>query len=239
MKDSTQGKKSGLRSSIKNGISMPIAHKLVLSFILVSVLSTAIFTYAGIRLMANRVVAETQDRIRNDLNAAREIYTGEARHINDVVRLNARRPIIQEALLTGDSENIENDLINVKESEALDFLTLTDENGNVVMRTNYPYHSGDNLAEDDVINTVMNTEVTVNATTIIPQEELQAESSVLAEKARFNIIDTPMARPSTKSEETSGMAIVSASPVFDDAQNLIGYSMVGSYLIRIMSWLTR
>jgi hypothetical protein len=77
MKDSTQGKKSGLRASIKNGISMPIAHKLVLSFILVSVLSTAIFTYAGIRLMANRIVAETQDRIRNDLNAAREIYTGE------------------------------------------------------------------------------------------------------------------------------------------------------------------
>src|SRR4030067_3141900 len=86
---------------IKNGFPMPIARKLILSFLLISIITNAIFTIAGIRLMANRIVAETQDRIRNDLNAAREIYSGEARHINDVVRMNARRPIIHDALMLG------------------------------------------------------------------------------------------------------------------------------------------
>jgi len=211
---------------------MPIARKLVLSFLLVSIVATAIFTFAGIRLMANRIVAETQDRIRNDLNAAREIYSGEARHINDVVRLNARRPIIQDALLSGDSTIINNDLINVKESEALDFLTLTDGFGNVVMRTNYPYNIGNNLAQDEVINSVMNTKETVTTTTILSEGVLQSESPVLAEKAYFNIVDTPMARPSTKTEETSGMAIVSASPVFDSSQNMIGILYGGLLLNR-------
>ncbi len=221
-----------ITSKRKRSFSVPIAHKLILSFLLVSIVSTAIFTFAGIRLMANRVVAETQDRIRNDLNAAREIYTGEARHINDVVRLNARRPIIQDALSSGDSTSVDNDLINVKESEALDFLTLTDEFGNVVMRTNYPYNLGDNLAQDEVISSVMNNKETVTTTTILSDAELKSESSVLAEKAHFNIIDTPMAKPSSKTEETSGMAIVSASPIFDSTQNLIGILYGGLLLNR-------
>ena len=232
MANTDKGKKLGFISKIRYGIPMPIVHKLVLSFLLVSIVATAIFTFAGIRLMANRIVAETQDRIRNDLNAAREIYTGEARHIDDVVRLNARRPIIQDALLSGDSTNIDNDLINVKESEALDFLTLTDEFGNVVLRTNFPYNTGDNLAQDEVINYVMNTKETVTTTTILPKGVLKSESPVLAEKAHFNIIDTPKARPSTKTEETSGMAIVSASPVFDASQNLIGILYGGLLLNR-------
>jgi len=232
MAHSTDGNKRGLLAKYRNGFPMPIATKLVLSFLLVSIVSTAVFTFAGIRLMANRIVAETQDRIRNDLNAAREIYTGEARHIDDVVRLNARRTIIQDALISGDSSIIDNDLINVKESEVLDFLTLTDKDGNVVLRTNYPYAVGDNLAKDDVIKSVMDKKETVTATTILTEGVLQSESPVLAEKARFNIIDTPMARPSTKTEETSGMAIVSASPVFDSTQNLIGILYGGLLLNR-------
>ncbi|OGO14373.1 MAG: hypothetical protein A2Y53_04590 [Chloroflexi bacterium RBG_16_47_49] len=172
--------------------------------------------------MANRIVAEAQERVRNDLNAAREIYLGEARHINDVVRLNARRPITQDALLSGTTIVIVDDLINVRQSEGLDILTLTDEFGDVVLRTNAPYNLGDNLAQDEVINAVMKTKQTVMTTTIFSGEKLLLETPDLAEKAHFNLIDTPMARPLDKKEETSGMMLVSASPVFDSEQNLIG-----------------
>src|SRR4030043_1707804 len=131
MATKANGNELGFISKIRYGFPLPIAHKLVLSFLLISVITNIIFTITGIRMMANRIVAETQDRIRDDLNAAREIYSGEARHIDDVVRMNARRPIIQDALLAGDSTSINNDLISVKEGESLDFLTLTDELGNV------------------------------------------------------------------------------------------------------------
>src|SRR4030067_696081 len=139
-------------SARKRSFTVSIAHKLVLSFLLISIITNVIFTIAGIRLMANRVVAEAQERIRNDLNAAREIYLSEARHINDVIRLNARRPITQDALLSGTTIVIVDDLINVRQSEGLDILTLTDEFGDVVLRTNAPYNLGDNLAQDEVIN---------------------------------------------------------------------------------------
>ncbi len=182
--------------------------------------------------MVNRIVAEAQDRIRNDLNAAREIYSSEGRHINDVVRLNARRPIVEDALLSGVTTSIFDDLVNIRESEGLDFLTLTDQNGNVVLRTNAPYNLGDSLTQDEVIKAVIEGKQTVNTTTILPEAVLQLESALLAEKADFNIIDTPMARPSNKKEETSGMAIVTASPVFDSSQNLIGILFGGLLLNR-------
>jgi len=227
-----KGKGQKKISAFFRSFTIPIAHKLILSFLLISIVTNAIFTIAGIRLMANRILAEAQDRIRNDLNAAREIYSGEARHINDVVRLNARRPIIQDALLSGITTNIIDDLINVRQTELLDFLTLTDEFGNVILRTNSPYNLGDNLAQDEVVNSVMKTKDTVTTTTILSVEELHSESTALVEKAHFYVIDTPMARPSTKTEETSGMVIVSASPVFDFSQNLIGILYGGLLLNR-------
>ena len=209
-------------SARKRSFTVSIAHKLVLSFLLISIITNVIFTITGIQLMANRIVAEAQERVRNDLNAAREIYLGEARHINDVVRLNARRPITQDALLSGTTIVIVDDLINVRQSEGLDILTLTDEFGDVVLRTNAPYNLGDNLAQDEVINAVMKTKQTVMTTTIFSGAKLLLETPDLAEKAHFNLIDTPMARPLDKKEETSGMMLVSASPVFDSEQNLIG-----------------
>src|SRR4030067_3264616 len=84
-------------SARKRSFTVSIAHKLVLSFLLISIITNVIFTITGIQLMANRIVAEAQERVRNDLNAAREIYLGEARQINKVARLNARRRHTQEA----------------------------------------------------------------------------------------------------------------------------------------------
>ncbi len=225
-------KVQSLISARKRSYTVPIAHKLILSFLLISIITNVIFTVAGIRLMANRIVAEAQDRIRNDLNAAREIYLGEARHINDVVRLTARRPITLDALLSGITSDILNDLIYVRQSEGLDILTLTDEFGNVVLRTNAPNNLGDSLAQDEVINSVRKTKQTVTTTSIFSGEKLLLESVSLEERAFFYLIDTPMARPLAKTEETSGMVLVSASPVFDSNHNLIGILYGGILLNR-------
>jgi two-component system NtrC family sensor kinase len=207
---------------IGKGFPMPIAHKLILSFLLISIFTIATFTIAGIQLMANRIVAEAQARINNDLNAAREIYLGDATHINDIVRSNARRNVTKDVLLSGTTSSILDDLINVKETEGLDFLTLTDKNGVVVLRTNPPYNLGDDLTGDEVVNFVKKNQAPVTTTTVFSFTELLAESPVLAQKAQIKIIGTPMARPQTITKETSGMVMASAAPVLDLNNNLIG-----------------
>ena len=57
-----------------NGIFIPIATKLIFAFILIIVFISAIFMVVGVRIISDRFVSEAQDKVRNDLNAAREIY---------------------------------------------------------------------------------------------------------------------------------------------------------------------
>jgi len=74
--------------------------------------------------------------------------------------------------------------------------------------------------------------VAVAATTIISIEDLRMESPFLVEQAHFTFIDTPMARPRSESEQTSGMILEAAAPIFDYQNNLIGILYGGVLLNR-------
>ncbi|MHC4434737.1 MAG: sensor histidine kinase, partial [Planctomycetota bacterium] len=52
--------------------------------------------------------------------------------------------------------------------------------------------------------------------------ELAKESPILAKQASLRFIDTQMARPRIETEQSSGMMMKAASPIFDYAGNLIG-----------------
>ena len=179
---------------------MPITYKLIVSFLIISIFSNIFFTIAGITFIGNRIITEAQDRVRNDLNSAREIYFGELRHITDVVQLTARRPIVQDIFATGVTEDIQSDLDYEKEYENLDILTVVDKSGSVVLRTNYPYNTGDNLYQQEIIKSALNNEETIASSTIVPGEFLAQEFPRLAENAHIVFSDTPMARPRPETE---------------------------------------
>jgi two-component system NtrC family sensor kinase len=65
---------------------------------------------------------------------------------------------------------------------------------------------------------------------IVDGETLQQESPLLAEQAYFEFIDTPLARPRQESEETAGMMLKAAAPIFDSQRNLIG-TLYGGVLL--------
>jgi two-component system NtrC family sensor kinase len=99
------------------GLRIPIATRLALSFLLIIVIISTIFTIVGIQLISNRIVTEAQEKVSHDLNSAREIYQSQLRHINDVVRLTADRFFIKDALISGDVEKISEELVRVKKGE--------------------------------------------------------------------------------------------------------------------------
>ena len=214
----------------KKGIALPITYKLIASFLIISIFTNIFFTIAGITFIGNRIITEAQERVRNDLNSAREIYLGELRHITDVVQLTARRPIIQDIFAFGVTENIQSDLDYEKKYEDLDILTVVDKSGTVVLRTNYPYNTGDNLYQQEIIKSALDKEETIASSTIVPVDFLAKESPRLVESAHFVFIDTPMARSRPDTEEGSGMLLAVAAPVFNDDDLLIG-SLFGAVLL--------
>ena len=211
---------------------VPIATKLVLSFLLIVALISTIYMVVGIRLIGDRVISEAQEKVRHDLNAARELYLGNLAHINDIVRVTADRFFLREAILSGNIKNAYRELHRVRIEEGLDVLTLTDQYGNVLLRTAFYDQGGDNQSHDEIIRKVLENQESVASTIIVSGEDLEKESPLLKEKAYFEFIDTPLARQRDETEEADGMMLKAASPIFDSQRSLIGILYGGILLNR-------
>jgi len=216
----------------RNGVRIPIATKLILGFLLIIVITSIVFIAVGIQLIGDRIVSEAQEMVGQDLNAAREIYLSDLRRINDVVRFTAGRFFLRDALLSNEIDQVTRELVKVKESEGLDVLTLTDPSGHVLFRTSNVDLLGDSQSQDELVNAVLNNKEPVAATSIVAADDLQKESPHLAEQAYFEFIDTPKARARPETEETRGMMLKAAAPIFDDENTLVGILYGGVLLNR-------
>ena len=211
-------------------IRAPIVTKLMLGFVLIIVLISVVFMFFGVRLIIDRILSEAQEKVRNDLNAAREIYLSNLTHINDAVRYTSDRSFIRDALLSGNIEEASAELINVKNDANLDILSITDQYGYVLLRTSNGEVVGDNQGHDEIIQAVLLNEVPVSSTIIVSGEDLKNEDPNLAEKAHIKYIDTPLAREIVEIEDTAGMMLKAAAPIFDSSNHLIG-TVYGGVLI--------
>jgi len=115
----------------------------------------------------------------------------------------------------------------------LDVLTLLDPTGRVVVRTRPPYQDGDRpqLDADPVLRAVFAGRP-ASGTVIVPHHALEAEGRGLAEQAYLELVSTPMAEPSPRTRETSGMMLKAADPVLDDDGRLLGTVYGGVLLNR-------
>lgn len=222
--------RSGFKS--QNGVRVPIATKLILSFLLIIVIISVVFMVVGVQLISNRIVSEAQEKVRHDLNTAREIYLSKLSHINDVVRLTADRFFIEEAILSGNIQEAKIELLRIKNMGELDVLTITDASGRVLLRTSNLSLSGDDQSDDDLVKEVLDRQVPIASTSIVNADDIRKESPLLAELAYFKFIDTPMARVRDDVEETAGMMLKAASPIFDDQNHLIGVVYGGTLINR-------
>jgi two-component system NtrC family sensor kinase len=211
-------------------IRIPIATKLMLSFLLIIVIISVIFMFVGVRLIHDRILSEAQEKVRNDLNAAREIYSSELDHIDTIVSYTANRFFLRDALKSNDMQIAIDELLRVKEREGLDILTVTDKYGYVLLRTSNIDLYGDNQGHDELLHAVLVRESPIASTVIVGADDLQMESPQLAEKAYIELIDTPLARQREETEETCGMMLKAVAPVFDSQENFIG-TVYGGVLI--------
>lgn len=204
------------------GVRVPISTNLILSFLLIITIISVVFFIVGIRLIGDRVVAEAQGKVGQDLNSAREIFRGELRHINDVVHLTADRFFLKDAMMSDNLELIADELAQVREIENLDILSITDPYGVVALRSNNPAAIGDDMSDDNIIEVVLIREVPAAAPQITLARELMLESPALAEQAKLSFVETPLARPRDETALTDGMMLRAAAPIFDYNGKLIG-----------------
>ena len=206
--------------------------KLVINFVIIVTIIGTIATIVGIRLIGEGIIKQAQDKVRTDLNSAREIYQNEINNIQTVVRLTAERFYIKDALMRKDHARLNSEIAYVRENEHLDVLILTDNTGRVIIRSCNPANIGDDQSNCPLIKQALTAKKDFASTQIIPHEELLKSSAELAERAYFKLVPTPRAKPTAKAEETSGMMLKAAAPVVDYDGNLLGVLYGGNLINR-------
>ncbi|MBE0536893.1 MAG: cache domain-containing protein [Phycisphaerae bacterium] len=206
--------------------------KMLMSFLAVISLLSFLTAMLGFYLIDRDILYKAQRKVGSDLNFAREVYRQETKSIEDVARLTARRFFLRDAILAGNAEALAEPLNDIRKTEGLDILTLTDAYGRVLVRSRNPSVSGDDQKGDEVLAKVLSEGQPVVGTTIVPAAELMKEGAALVQQVHIQFVPTAKAKPTDKTEQTAGMMIKAAAPVFDAGDRMIGVLYGGTLLNR-------
>ncbi len=209
-----------------------IGAKLVLSYLLIIVIAVIVFIVVGTQLVGRLILSEAQTSVTNALNTAREILYDRLDDVHDVVRLTADRFFLRDALQSGRIEGAAAELARVARSEGLDFLTVTDAAGRVLLRTSNPGVTGDYRNHDPLLAAARERKVAVAAVSVMAGADLRLESPLLADRAYIRFVPTPRARPRPETEETAGMVLQTVAPILDARGGLLGFLYGGVLLNR-------
>ncbi|MEO0206891.1 MAG: cache domain-containing protein [candidate division WOR-3 bacterium] len=209
----------------------PLQTKLILIFSTVIVIGIFLSTFTGIQLIGNTIITQGQEKVKLDLNTAREVLEEEGRTIKNIIRLTASRYFVKDALIKKNRPFLLKEFQKVKKDEKLDILNITDNSGRIILRAENPDYYND-YPQNEILKEVLQTKQSLYAVIIMPPDELQKESKALGEQARIKILPTPKAKPRADTVEYAGLIILSGAPVFDDNNNLIGVVYGGRLLNR-------
>ena len=203
--------------------------RLALIFVLISLSTGVIIGFIVNSVITNRVIHETQERVKEALNTARWVYNSKLSDIDRTIRLTSIRYILKEALQREKVLSLKDDLTRLMTDEGLDFLTLADRKGTVLLRVHNPGMLGDSLAEDSFVKEALNHKA-LSGTQVLSRDELLKEGKTLANKAVFSLVPTPKEKPIERFDQTSGMMLKSAYPVVDARGQVLGV-LVGGILL--------
>jgi two-component system NtrC family sensor kinase len=206
--------------------------KLIASFLGASFLLGIVFLFIGGKLLNKAILSEATNRVSLDLNAAREIYLSRIKAIQCPLTVTSLEPVFRAALKTREVAELIPRLETVARRAELDFVGIVRKEGETLCGVG---KSSLRCKAVEITNPiaefVFDRKVPVSGTVILSREFLSAESPELADRARIGLLPTPRAAPRAEEEETSGMAIAVAIPVFEEG-DVIGVIYGGLLLNR-------
>ena len=206
--------------------------KLIASFLGAFFLLGVVFLFIGGKLLNKAILSEATNRVRLDLNAAREICQTRIKTIKCPITITALGFGFLSALKKNDAPELVNRLRRLAHQAELDFVGIVTREGVTLCRIGIDSIPKETVqAANPITNLALKRGVTISGTVILNSEFLSAESPELADRARIRLLPTPRAAPRAEKEETSGMALAAAVPVFEK-DSLIGVIYGGILLNR-------
>jgi len=196
-----------------------IRGKLTLSALVPLIIILFLVTLAAFYLINAWIVGETQKKVRNDLNAAREVFRTLGLRIEDAVNFTAHSSALVEAMQAGDLERLRRELVEVSASQELDLLTLTGADGTVLVRGANPADGGGDRPDLPFIGSALAGQHFAGVA-LFQADLLPREGKTLAERARIE--HPPAEGEILPAVENRGLFLVAASPIVDRKGDVLG-----------------
>ena len=210
-------------------LRFPIKTKLTVATLIPLGVAIFICWMAGVFILSAKVASQAQDKVRYDLNVAREAYQNELSRLYDVVKFTAAFGKTAETVGAANREAVAEILAPVRASEHLDLLAAVDAAGQVIFRANNPKLFGDEKAKNQFVARALKGEI-VSGTTIIPATELAPEGDALARQALVPVLAGAKLATGAPEVQNAGMFMFVAAPVRDRAGNVLG-ALYGGVLL--------
>jgi len=209
--------------------ALSLRTKIILSFLVVIVVGGSLTLFFGSRLVKGTIISQAQAKVRHDLAAAWMVFNEKLNDIKEIICFTGSSETLRDAIENENREALCKYLCRIREENQLDMLTLTDDEGKVVLRTRNLDVFGDSQAHDRIVSQALQGGI-CSYPQIVPRSELLKESETLAERAYMEFVETPKAAPRPENKEDKGMMLKAACPVLDESNQIIGV-LYGGILI--------
>ena len=209
---------------------MTVRFKLTMATIAAILVANAVFSLVGLEYAERAWLREVQYRVRLDLNSARATYQSRidqtAQYLAGIAAASRGRLGDGEVILSHDEMHAAFRGANT------DFFVLLNGEGRVLYRPGNAGQHSDDLSMNPLVGQVMETAEPAAGTVVLTGEMLAREDPALADRARFELIPTPAARPTEDQVRCEGMVAAAAAPLLDSDGVLRGILYAGNLLNR-------
>jgi two-component system, NtrC family, sensor kinase len=212
------------RSAFKRSLTF----RLIFSYLVILGIGGLVTSIVGSFMVSSTLLDLGRRTVLHDLTTARTIYQHQIDDIGRTVQLTASGAVMQRDLASGDDPALLTHLSDIRENTGLDFLTLTDRHGRVMLRTTGGAE-GDLAGDLAVVRAALAGRLAASSE-ILPAERLAREDALLAQRAVTPIVSTRYAQNNRPPHETAGMVLIGAAPVFDGDGRIVGALYAGRLL---------
>ncbi len=211
---------------------MTIRLKLTILSIAGILVANAILSLAVVTYLESVWFESVQTRVRLNLNSARAAYDGHIRNISVYLQAAAVDETLVTAAAAADRNRLRDLLRQLCSRGRMDFLTVVDRQGKVLVRAWRPDQYGDDLSENPLIAAAIGRREATTGTLAVPVASLAKDGEGLAARAAIETLPTERTQPSQETFRTDGLVVAVAVPLVDGRGVLQGVMYGGDLLNR-------
>lgn len=212
--------------------------RILLNFVMIIIVFAVVGAVVGVVFIDRTTVHEEQRRVSFDLRSAWSVLQGRLEEMSILVSVLSTGKRVSDVFDGAASQDHRVPLEAVRRQFNLDFLSLTDDQGRVIMRTVEPYHTGDNLSLDPFVANALKGKAK-KGYYVLSAHRLAQEGAGLAERAFMVFEPTNKAKLRSKTSESAGLVMVAAIPVCDVKGRVLGTLYAGVLMNRNFSLVDR